>query len=311
MAAIDDDVGLAVEAVHLDQDLVQGLLALVVRAAEAGAALAANGVDFVHEDDAGRVALGLVEQVAHAAGADADEHLDELGAGDGEERHARLAGHGARQQRLAGARRADQQHAARDTRAERGELLRVLQELHHFGKLLLSLLHPGDVGEGDGRLVAGEEARPALAERQGLVVGALRLAHHKDKHANQEQGRQQEAENTQVVAPGRSLVDFDREGIQRILGYVVIFEYVVNAGSGFFCRGGRGARTIGVVADCDFVAIFLSNDFLYFPGLYLRHYLRDRNFLWRRGALHKDEKEQQHGGHDNDPYEAVAQPSIF
>src|SRR6266550_7959602 len=41
----DDDVGAGVEAVHLDQDLVQGLLALVVRAAEAGATLAADRVD--------------------------------------------------------------------------------------------------------------------------------------------------------------------------------------------------------------------------------------------------------------------------
>ena len=62
-----------------------------------------------------------------------------------EERHARLAGHGARQQRLAGARRADQQHAARNARAERRELLGVLQELDHLGKLLLGLLDAGHV----------------------------------------------------------------------------------------------------------------------------------------------------------------------
>ena len=47
-----DHVGVGVEAVHLDQDLVEGLLALVVGAAEAGAALAADRVDLVHEDDA-------------------------------------------------------------------------------------------------------------------------------------------------------------------------------------------------------------------------------------------------------------------
>src|SRR5437879_11288938 len=57
----DDDVGVGVEAVHLDQDLVEGLLALVVAATQAGAALAANGVDLVDEYDAGRVALGLIE----------------------------------------------------------------------------------------------------------------------------------------------------------------------------------------------------------------------------------------------------------
>ena len=68
------------EAVHLDEQLVQRLLALVVAAAEAGAAMAADRVDFVDEDDAGRVLLGLLEHVAHARSADADEHLDEVGA---------------------------------------------------------------------------------------------------------------------------------------------------------------------------------------------------------------------------------------
>jgi hypothetical protein len=86
-----DDVVLHLEAVHLDEQLVQRLLALVVAAAEAGAAVAADGVDLVHEDDARRRLLRLLEEVAHARGADADEHLDEVGAGDREERHARLA----------------------------------------------------------------------------------------------------------------------------------------------------------------------------------------------------------------------------
>ena len=161
------------------------------RAAEAGAALAADRVDLVDEDDARRVALRLIEQVAHAARADADEHLDELGAGDREERHARLAGDRAREQRLAGARRADQQHAARDARAERVELLGVLEELDDFLELLLGLVHAGDVVERDDRLVAEEHARAALAERQRLVVGALGLPHHEEEEAADQDDRQQ------------------------------------------------------------------------------------------------------------------------
>ncbi len=84
----DDALALA-EAVHLDEQLVEGLLAFVVAAAEAGAALAADGVDLVDEDDARAVLLGLLEQVTHPGGADADEHLDEVRTGDREERHAR------------------------------------------------------------------------------------------------------------------------------------------------------------------------------------------------------------------------------
>ena len=66
----------------------------------------------------GAFASACCEQVAHARGADADEHLDELRAAQAEERHVRLAGDRARQQRLAGARRPDQQHALRDAAAE-------------------------------------------------------------------------------------------------------------------------------------------------------------------------------------------------
>ena len=75
-----DDTAPWVEAIHLDQQLVQRLLALVVTAAQSGAALTAHRVDLVHEDDARAVLLGLVEQVTHPRGTDADEHFDEIGA---------------------------------------------------------------------------------------------------------------------------------------------------------------------------------------------------------------------------------------
>ena len=162
-----DDAFVGLEAVHLDQQLVQRLLALVVAAAEAGAAMAADGVDLVDEDDAGRVLLRLLEHVAHAGGADADEHLDEVGAGDREERHLGLAGDGAREQRLAGARRADQQHAARDAPAELLELLRVAQELDDLLQILLGLVDAGDVVEGDAAVALGEQLRLGLAEADG------------------------------------------------------------------------------------------------------------------------------------------------
>src|SRR5207237_276866 len=78
----EDDALVGLEAVHLDEELVQRLLALVVTAAEPCAAVAADGVDLVDEDDAGSVLLALLEEVAHAGSAHADEHLDDVGEGD-------------------------------------------------------------------------------------------------------------------------------------------------------------------------------------------------------------------------------------
>ncbi len=122
-----DHALVAGEAVHLGEDLVQRLLALVVAAHRAGAAArAADRVDLVDEDDRRRHLARLREQLAHAARADADDHLDELGGAGAEERHLGLARGGAREQRLAGARRAREQHALGRPRAEPAVLLGLL-----------------------------------------------------------------------------------------------------------------------------------------------------------------------------------------
>src|SRR3546814_11738014 len=89
--------------------------------------MAPDGVDLVDEDDARRVALGLLEHVAHARRADTDEHLDEIRTRNGEEGNARLAGDRAGEQGLAGAGRTDEPRALRNLAAQLGKFRRVLQ----------------------------------------------------------------------------------------------------------------------------------------------------------------------------------------
>src|SRR6187431_1658648 len=127
--------------------------------------MAADRVDLVDEDDAGRVLLALLEQVADARGADADEHLDEVRARNREERDVGLAGDGAGEQRLAGAGRAHEQHALGDAATELLELLRLLQELDDLLELFLRLVDTGDVLERHLLLRARGQLRAALAER--------------------------------------------------------------------------------------------------------------------------------------------------
>ena len=183
--------------------MVERLLALVVAAAEAGTAVTADCVDFVDEDDAGRILLRLFEHVAHAAGADADEHLDEVRSGDGEERHISLAGNGAGKQRLAGAGRADQQQAARDAPAESLEFAGIAQEFDDLLQVELGLVDAGHVLKGDAAMRLGQKLGAALAEAERLAAGALHLARQENPHADQRDKRQ--PRNQERNEPGHIL----------------------------------------------------------------------------------------------------------
>ena len=126
--------------------------------------MTADCVDFVDEDDAGSVLLALLEEIADAACADADEHFDEVRTGDGEERNVGFAGDCAGEQRFAGSRRSDEQDALGNAAAELLELLRLAQELDDFLQLFLGFVDAGHILEGDLLLLHGEQAGAALAE---------------------------------------------------------------------------------------------------------------------------------------------------
>ncbi|CDN45514.1 hypothetical protein BN871_HV_00060 [Paenibacillus sp. P22] len=171
----DDDAFVGAEAVHLDEQLVERLLALVMSAPEACAPLASDSVDLVDEDDARRVLLGVLEQVADAGCAYADEHLDEVRAGDAEERNSGFACDSAGQERLAGTRRAHQQHALRNAGADCGELARILEEFDDLDELLLLLVGAGDILERDPLLLFVIQTGFALAKVHDLAAAALCL----------------------------------------------------------------------------------------------------------------------------------------
>jgi len=173
-----------VEAVHLHQQLVECLFLLVVPA-DIGAARAAERIEFVDEDDRRRLLPRLFEQVAHAGGADADEHLDEFRAADREERHARLAGHRARQQGLASARRSHQQHTLGRACAEPAIDLRLLEEVDDFLQFLLRFIDAGDVVEAGFHVGFDIDLRLALANgheptAEATLVGETSHQEHPD-----------------------------------------------------------------------------------------------------------------------------------
>ena len=120
-----DDAVVAGHSVHLDEQLIERDL-FFTRAVGA-AASSAERIELVDEDDARRGVTRLLRELSHATRADADVHLVEVGACGDDDRTARFAGDGAREQRLAGARRADEQHALGAVRAHGEKALGALE----------------------------------------------------------------------------------------------------------------------------------------------------------------------------------------
>ena len=138
----------------------------------------ANGIQFVNEDDGGRGRAGLREQITHATGADADDHLDELAGAHAEEWHVGLAGNGACQQCFASTGWAHQQYAPGHGSAQTGVLVGLFEKIDDFDQLLLGFVDASHVSEGDARnagrrLVVALGAAAAEAEHSSARSGRV------------------------------------------------------------------------------------------------------------------------------------------
>jgi hypothetical protein len=171
---------------------VQGLLALVMSAAEAGATMAAHRIDLVDKDDTGRVFFSLIEHVAYPRGTDTDKHFDEIGARNGEEGDLGFAGDSLGQQGFTGTGRAHHQDAPRNLATQLLELGGIAQELDQFGHFFLGFVDARDVVERDIDLVFAQQACLALAERHRATSAAatLHLAHEEYPQADQHDERE-------------------------------------------------------------------------------------------------------------------------
>jgi hypothetical protein len=261
-----------------------------------------DGIDFVDEDDAGRVLLGLLEHVAHAACADADEHFDEVRTRDGEERHVGFARDGARQKRLTRTGRADEQHAARNTAAKALEFLRIAQEFDDFLKVLLGFVHAGNVCEGNAAMRFGQKLGLGLAEAHRAARAALHLPHEEQPDAEDQEHGQQRADIAEEA--GRA-VRFRTRADDDILGLDALDERVVTRrGIGLEGRAG-----LDIAAD-DLLAG--DHHFLHPARVDLFEELRIGDFpragLGRARLEHAEQRDQQEG--DDRPQGEVTEIGI-
>ena len=73
---------IGLKPVHLDKQLVQCLLALVIATAQTGTTMATHRVNLVDENNARRIGFSLLEHVTHAACSNANKHFDKIRTGN-------------------------------------------------------------------------------------------------------------------------------------------------------------------------------------------------------------------------------------
>mmetsp|Transcript_19865 Transcript_19865/g.50816 ORF Transcript_19865/g.50816 Transcript_19865/m.50816 type:complete len:448 (-) Transcript_19865:200-1543(-) len=185
----NNDTAVALEAVHLSQDLVQGLLTLVVATAHARAALATNGIDLVDEDDARGLLLRLLEDVAYAGRAHTNEELDELGGRRLDEGHTRLTCQRLRHQRLTSSGGAREQNTLGDLGTDLHEALRGLEEVHNLGELLLGLVDASHILELHASLWLNLDLGLALHARHAGHAATSAAAAAKEEQTRNDQQR--------------------------------------------------------------------------------------------------------------------------
>jgi hypothetical protein len=79
-----DNVLVGTETVHLDEKLVERRLSLIVTAkASTLASGFTDRIDFIDENDTGRILFGVGKEISDSRRTDTDKHLDEFGSGDG------------------------------------------------------------------------------------------------------------------------------------------------------------------------------------------------------------------------------------
>src|SRR5215472_1204892 len=259
-------------------------------AAKSRAAVTTDGVDLVDKDDARRVLLALLEEIAHPRRPHPDEHLDEVGPGDGEKRNARLTCHRFGEQRLARSGRPHHQNALGDATAELGEFFRVLEKSDDLLELFLGLINAGDVSEGNLVVALGEQLGFRLAKGHRFAAGALQLPHEEDEEEEEEDDRHPLAQDGQPDA---------------VLLLLLVLEVDLLIAQKLHHRGvgGRsgGAKLLVAVGEGTRVDVALDRNASDLLVLDFREELGERRLLDLLGAVGEEIVERDEKDDQNDP----------
>ena len=256
-----NDVFVGGEAVHLHQQGVEGLLALIVTTAHAVTAVATYCVNFIDKDKAGGVFLGLGKHVAHATGTHTYKHFHKVRAGDGVEGYIGLACNSLGQQGFTCTGRANHQHTLGNGTAQIAELSRVAQELNDFPHFFLGFGDAGNILEGN-LILAGVEQSCAAAGKLHGSARATALSTEQEYQDDENQHHRQAVDEYHLPCVALNFVNgMAAEHVAHLItlegateGYADrLYVFAVNSTFGIFAvlahYDALGSFGVGVVYD--------------------------------------------------------------
>lgn len=216
----DNDMGALLEAIHLREDLIERLLALVMTSAKAcSSTLSPDRINLIDEDDAGGIALGACEEVTHAACANSDKHLDEFRARDGEEGHARFPRDCAGKEGFARARGSDEEDALGDLCADIEILLGTLEEVHDFHEVFLRFVASCHIFESRLHLLGIGDAGAGFAEGERGALAPGDTPKKPDDSSDDEDEEEEIGEDAEEEIGRFAVFHFDDCGILGIIPF--------------------------------------------------------------------------------------------
>ncbi len=172
-------------------------------------------------------------------------------------------------------------------------------------ELLFRFIDAGNIGEGDGGLVCHEHPRPALAERERLVIRALGLAHHEEQQAAEEHQRQDVEQDLQPVAELRGLFEHDARVLELFRRHPVVPQLLGDRAVGVEAR-----VRLPLVLVLDLESVFADLDTANAAVLYAGGYLveADCGGLAIAGLGERREEKRDDGDQEDEVNKTIPEP---
>jgi hypothetical protein len=168
----EDNALAGVETIHFRQELVEGLLALIVMLHGMYPARLPHYIQLIDKDDRWRLLLRLLKEITHSCCAHPSKHFHKLRATQAEKWYMGLARHGPGQESFARAWRTNQQHALGNPTTQSHVSLWLPQEIDNLLEFFLGLLGIRHISKGDTRVACCVHPCPALTELQHALAKA-------------------------------------------------------------------------------------------------------------------------------------------